>query len=200
MKTTIDDFENNARPEWNKEANWARIDSKINIPKKYRKTPWLILLLGLTVFGTGYALSYYVHQGENKPSVPEETKIQPDTIQVIAELRDTVVQYRKQYIYLRDTVYIEQEMAVNLVPKSLEKSENVGIAELLELYIPGPETKLTLPDFKPIRTGKRTTKPYATNVFFDDTTSVTRTEFRIFHRIEGKGMGHEFGRTIVLIK
>lgn len=200
MKKTIEDFENNARPEWNREANWAKIDSSINANKKYRKTPLIMLLLGLTVFSTGYALSYYIHQGKNIPSVPLKTRMQPDTIQVIAELRDTVVQYRKQFIYQRDTVFIEKKMALNLVPESLERNENVGIAELPELSIPGPDTKFKLPDFKPIRTGKRTSKPYANNVFFDDTTSVTRSEFRIFHRIDGKGMGYEFGRTIVLIK
>ncbi|MBK7427422.1 MAG: hypothetical protein IPI60_10545 [Saprospiraceae bacterium] len=199
MKKTIEDFENNARPEWNREANWAKIESSIKAPGKFRKTPWLLLLLGLTVFGTGYALSYYVHQAKNKHSVPVETKIQPDTIQVIAEFRDTVEQYRKQFIYQRDTVFIVKEMALNLVPESPEKNENVGIAELPELHIP-PNTIFTLPDFKSIRTGKRTSKPYATNVFFDDTTSVTRTEFRIFHRIEGKEWDMILEELIVLIK
>lgn len=185
MKQTIEDFENNARPEWNKETNWARIESSIKAPGKFRKTPWLLLLLGLTVFGTGYALSYYIHQGKNMQSKPLKTRIQHDTIRVIAEHTDTIVQYRKEFIYQRDTIFIEKELVLNLVPELLEKNENVEIAELPELHIPASDTKFSLPDFKSIRTGKRTSKLYATNVFFDDTTSVTRSEFRIFHRIEG---------------
>jgi hypothetical protein len=186
MRQTIEEFEDNARPEWNREANWAKIESNINASTKYRKMPWLLLLMGLTVFGTGYALSYYVHQGKNMPSVPVKTKIQHDTIQVFAKLRDTVVQYRKEFIYRLDTVFIEKEVALNLVPELLEKNGNAGIIELPDLQIPPPETKFTLSDFNPIRIGKRTSKPYATNVFFDDTTKVYKSEFRVFHRIDGK--------------
>lgn len=194
----MEEFENNTRPEWDKAANWAKIDSKINEPVTFRKTTWLILLMGLSIFGSGYALSYYIYQGKRIPAAPMETKIQPDTIQVIAKVTDTIVQYKMEVVYQRDTVFIEKEIIKVLAFETPQLVVNDVNSELPSLYIPVPESQFKKPDFKLPRTGKRTSKPYATNVFFDDTTQVTRTEFRIFHRMNGEYSGYKMGGSFVL--